>query len=315
MQLKHSLSVIISLSLLSSVGGAEEFSSGDFLPDEKGNRFSPYGVNSVVIQNTENDDVSVEGHMSFRYTLFDCRRNNTEDNWNTCRAMDKDRLQFLWHFTYTGEFDFYADSRDSDPVINRISNPALHFQWLWQSDNWIDYIDIGLEHRSDGQVIEIDERDENDNLLTQIAYDENDFKYFDGLSRGSNYLSFNTGSSYTQDWDWRASVKLYLTHDTDINWGPLANQGVNIADYDIFNIAFKGKVPIGDWKFPVVAEYTIGNELFDTDSLELSIGVPVETFRLSLPFYFKFHFGPMDTLSNYTESVYSVSFGLVFNWY
>jgi hypothetical protein len=49
-------------------------------------------------------------------------------------------------------------TRTSGPVINRISNPAIHIFNRIPGKSLplgIRYFDIGFEHRSDGQVTEI----------------------------------------------------------------------------------------------------------------------------------------------------------------
>ena len=68
------------------------------------------------------------------------------------------------------------------------------------------YLDLGLfEHRSNGQVTEADEKITDPTSAdfgrykTQIAFENDDHEYFDGLSRGANYLSLtfpvNLGSN------------------------------------------------------------------------------------------------------------------------
>lgn len=310
------LSILMPFHLFANSLQLFDKSSNLVVPESDAPRFTPYGVNYLLFQKTQNDDESLEGHYSFRYTLFDCRRGNEQESWDTCKPMGNDRLQFLLHFTMTGEFDFYAGTRDSGPVVNRTSNPALHFQWIWAQKKFgVDYLDVGLEHRSDGQVVEIDEVNEDGRLRTQVAYENNDHAYFDGLSRGSNYISFNIGSSYLQNWTWKASAKLYLTKDTDVNWGTFADKNVDLSDYDIVNISVNKSFSIGNFETKLVATYTAGKKLFKTDSLDLSFGFPIEHGRSDIPLFLNMHIGPMDTLSNYTKSVFTIGFGLAFSWY
>ena len=253
-------------------------------------------------------------------------RNIPPLNWDVC-AYDQ-FSKFSMNFSFTGEFDFYAGTRDSGPVINRTSNPAFHGVFDFDNEH-IGFLDIGLEHRSDGQVTEIDETDTDSSsptfgqLKTQIAYQDNDYEYFDGLSRGSDYLSFTTGKLKKFQFSWSASIKYYLGDDTDVNWGPLANEGVTIEDYDIVRLFLAdtvhfNKSVLGVNKMTISGEYTVGKELEKTDSIDLNFILPIlpgeDTQGFDLPLLFRFHHGPMDRLSDYTHSITSFGVGFVFSY-
>jgi hypothetical protein len=63
------------------------------------------------------------------------------------------------------------------------------------------------------------------------------------------------------------------------------------------------------------AQYTLGKELIDTDSLEVAIlGRMQLGKRFELPLFFKAHFGPMETLSNYTRSVNNFGVGIALSF-
>ncbi len=203
-------------------------------------------------------------------------------------------------------------------MVNRISNPALHFQLMFTKEYYFfNYIDVGIEHRSDGQTTEIDWQDENGDLRTQVAYENNDYEYFDGISRGANYVSFTIGNRNQSNFSWEASVKAYWHQDSEVNWGRLANQEVEFSDYDLVNLSANYTREINWWKIQNVtlaAKYRFGKEFTDTDSIELSLLAPLITKRINLPIFFKAHFGPMETLSNYTRSVTNFSLGFALSF-
>lgn len=101
----------------------------------KEQRFNSYCLNSATWQfnSEQGDDDALEGNYSFSYTWFDCRRGNegkTEVNipYDTC--LPKNKVNLASYISYTGQFDFYMGTRNSGPVVNRISDLAIHFQWL-----------------------------------------------------------------------------------------------------------------------------------------------------------------------------------------
>lgn len=287
-------------------------------------KFQPYGINYAIYHKSFNnssslddDEAAIEGHYSLRYAFYDCRRGK-ETEWNSCDNDSTKKLTVF--FSFTGEFDFYVGTRHSGPVINRTSNPALHFYTLLSDKErllGIDFLDVALEHRSNGQATEIYEKNEEGRLKTQAAYFNGDHEYFDSISRGANYLSFAVGTdSLKNKFNWKASFKAYITNSTAINWGKLASKDVDIKDYDLVRIAASYKHDGKNFLSGVTygAEYTFGKEFFDTDSLELMLMKDFLIGNFTLPLMLKVHLGPMKTLSNYTQSVTSVGFGLVLNF-
>jgi len=311
-------------------------------------RFQKDGPSSVLFQQwTEDDSSAMEIEYSFKYIVYRCdyafdhEKNLPKPQ---CGSNSDETWQDEYYFAYTGKFDFYVEidnwgGRKSSPVVNRVSNPSFHWRTYPKSGSapfGVEWIDISFEHRSDGQVTEIDERDDDpgsdtfDQLLTQIAYDNEDYAYFDGLSRGSNYFKISTvkrqggGDSDADECaqigecaSYRLSVKIYVSQDTNVNWGPNANSGISIADYDVVRLGYSNQFnpPIFSWRpvMNVSAEYTFGKDLWETDSLDIGIALPDERFNgFKLPWYIKMHFGPMNSLSNYTKSQMSIGFGVLF---
>ena len=62
-------------------------------------------------------------------------------------------------------------------------------------------------------------------------------------------------------------------------------------------------------------EWTIGDQLLDTDSLNVDFIFPMllDSKRFEIPLYIRYHKGPMDTLANYTREQDSFGFGLRFS--
>ncbi|ARD45129.1 hypothetical protein [Colwellia sp. PAMC 21821] len=290
----------------------------------KEQRFNSYGLNSATWQfnSKQDDNDALEGNYSFSYTWFDCRRGNegkTETNLSFDTCLPDNKVNFASYLSYTGQFDFYMGTRHSGPVVNRISNPAIHFQWLLpKEDILFNYVDIGVEHRSDGQTIENHWRNRDGKLRTQEAYETNDYEYFDGLSRGANYINFSIGKNNNiSNISWQISAKYYWHQDSDVNWGPLANKGIKFEDYDLINISLNYPLDMSFWLFKdakLSGLYRFGKEFTDADSLDVSLLLPLKSERIDLPIFIKAHFGPFENLSNYTRSVTNVGVGLAFSF-
>lgn len=243
------------------------------------------------------DDGALRAHYSFKYRV-------TPDK---CLPTVFGRASEVF-LSYTGEFDFYLGTRPSGPVINRLSNPALHWHTIETNHIGSKYdFDVGLEHRSDGQVTEVITPAEADRA--QRAYDSKDKEFFDTISRGSNYLSF---TMLQQDafgipkLSFRSRLKLYLTRDSRVTWGPLAGGGSSISRYDLLNL----RARYATERFGIVEiDYVVGSNGLAGDSLTVGWFAKPDT---ALPIYLRVHIGPMNTLSNYSQRQDSIGFGLRF---
>jgi hypothetical protein len=277
-------------------------------------RFKSFEPTYFAWGQSKGDEHAWRVHYSFRYLL------------NV--APDEGEQPSPWDifFKMTGEFDFYAATRDSGPVINRISNPGVHFRKLYTVSNedagWqLKWWEFTAEHRSNGQVTEV--RSTQDAARAQQAYDAGDRAYFDSVSRGSNYVrpqihwvKEHQGplagklSAYL-------STKVYATKDSDITWGPLANQGVTIANYDLINGAMRWSSK--RWQLcgkeatmPVEAaiDWTMGSSGLKTQSVNVDYMHPCRMFGVELPLFVRYHVGPMNSLSNYTQFVHAWWIGI-----
>jgi hypothetical protein len=302
-----------------SFRGSQEF---DRKPDWY-ERFQPYEMNYAIWQFTSGDDAAMEVQYSLKYDLY--------------REQQRNKRFYNLYLAYTGKFDFYMFTRYSSPVINRNSNPALHYRYTVNLESGNQYwLDFGIEHRSDGQVTDADAKDLNPasptygQYIAEIEYEKGNHEYFDGISRDANYVSFTSGWKRTapvrgdsqQQYDRdkvEIEIKAYFSQDADITWGPDAGSGTQFSDYDIVNVhcvhteQLHGTV-VRD--VTIGFDYVIGAKGLATDSIDLFLIVPLysKTGAWKLPFAIKTHFGPMDRLSNYTQSMRSVGFGFALNY-
>lgn len=238
-----------------------------------------------------NDEWALRAHYSFRYLM----------------SVDRESIREVF-FSYTGEFDFYLGTRDSGPVINRLSNPGLHIRWNLPGPQ--DFFEAGVEHRSDGQTVEVTSPPET--AAVQRAYADRDRPYFDQLSRGSNFVSLAAkwtlpGVPCTA----YAKGRIYFSQDSAVTWGPLAGRNVRIWDYDRLTLRLIGPDHAFFGQFE--GQATLGDQLGDS-SYELGWQAPESTRIWSLPLFIRLHHGPMNTLSNYTQRQDSIGIGLRFAW-
>jgi hypothetical protein len=216
---------------------------------------------------------------------------------------------------FTGQFDFYLLTRESDPVINRISNPGLFWRmpiraW-WPTLSKSTFMFLGLEHRSDGQVFEATKvTDKVDGpVVAQQAYAAKDRQFFDTISRGSNFFSlhaeFDQRLSPGYRFDYEATLRAYVSQNSEITWGPLKAKGYSISDYDRLSTRVGLSTPaFGYWELA----WRLGDRGLKTDSMTLGWQAPKAWF----PLYVRVHRGPMNTLSNYSQRQDSIGIGLRF---
>ncbi len=165
----------------------------------------------------------------------------------------------------------------------------------------LQWLNAAIEHRSDGQVIEADEKitdpasPDFGRYRAQVELEKGNHQYFDAISRGANYFSFegklNIGKSHSEykvcneesscvsTW---VSAKLYFTKDSDVYWGPQANRGITISDYDrfrfviadAFNTSFS---PIP--KMELGLEWTVADSLMSPRPPRSTLFPPTTPFR------------------------------------
>jgi hypothetical protein len=293
------------------------------------------------------DERALRGQVSVKYSLVNCPQRRDErtralkpapaaadaaDSAGAVQPLETEKEKqekplTFWQrlhsaevfVSYTNRFDFYVGSRDSGPVINRVNNPGLHLRLpgrLFTGDAgdtrgaW----QLSFEHMSDGQVVE-PVSNAADRLRAQRAYERGERHFFDTISRGMNYVAVQG------EWVWdlprkdavfdvRAKIKAYASSDSAITWGPLADQGLKFRHYE------RVKVRLGLF-WPHWGRFELTSQLGDsglkhsshTLSWQYDVGAEGSG-RLRLPLFVQAHFGPMNTLSNYTQRQDSIGIGL-----
>ncbi len=265
----------------------------------------PNVFSAAMPQKGENldDDVHAEFNLSIKYPLVDrsfrnFRRAAAGDNiLNTVRPFIPSKLYFI----YNGRYDFYlfpTERYRSAPVISRLQNPGLAFEWNIRGDH--ERIRFGWFHESNGQSIDniFDYEAQRDELGSDREPKGDEFALAQ-VSRGWDYAQLRYELSKpdmilnSKSW-WRYNVELRLFCDCqalwssrredDIFWKPVAEQP-KIRDYDGLrvmmeygltdNLLFRGEFKTG---------------ISDLDSLahfggRISLGYLAKRTRFSL-FYF-----------------------------
>ncbi|MDH5425086.1 MAG: hypothetical protein OEY29_08845 [Gammaproteobacteria bacterium] len=301
--------------------------SGSAYAGEFSNRFMPNDMNYALSQWTADDEWAAEVQYSFKYIFYNCILHNEKDLFG-CDKNAKGKAHL--YLKYTGEFDFYAGSRESGPVINRTSNIALQLRWDMQDSSkfikYIEWYDIGFEHRSDGQVTDANLTDDDPlsatfgQYLAEIEYQNDNHEYFDTLSRGADYISLSFGGPLSESVNYSFKYKIYDSgEESNITWGELAGTDTDFADYDLLTFSLSKKISTGN-KYAgniltLTADYTAGRGGMDTDSIDISLIIPLKSEDgWDIPLLIRAHAGPMDRLSDYTRSRDSVGVGLAFSF-
>jgi hypothetical protein len=295
-------------------------------------RLTVYEENYAVWQQMRNngwtgkDEQALRAKISFKYTFCgpQFRRSKEQasvdvgtsgdvgkDSW--CPTSGRlDRAEF--YFGYTGEFDFYAGTRPSGPVIGRVNAPGFFVrlpakEFLGNDWKKTDGLEIGVQHRSDGQATEV--TNARAARVANEQYAAGNRPFFDTISRGANFLLIAVDKELDrppigQSLTIQAKARLYLgQQDSDITWGPLANSGRRFSDYD--------RLQLHAWwrlhpKVQLDLDWRLGDRGLATDSMTLGAEFTVA----KLPLYVRLHRGPMNTLSNYAQRQDSVGIGLLF---
>ncbi len=295
-------------------------------------RLTAYEENYAVWQQMRNngwtgkDEQALRAKISFKYTFCgpQFRRSMKKtgvdlgtsggvvnDSWcPTSGSLAKAEL----YFGYTAEFDFYAGTRPSGPVIGRVNAPGIFVRLpakdflggVWKKT---DGLEIGLQHRSDGQATEV--TNVRDARIANEQYAAGNRAFFDTVSRGANFLLIAVDKELPpppigQSLTVRAKARLYLgQQDSDITWGPLANNGRRFSDYDRLQLHAWWR--LGE-QTQFDLDWRLGDRGLATDSWTLGAEFAVGT----LPLYVRFHRGPMNTLSNYAQRQDSIGVGIRF---
>ncbi|MDH5765329.1 MAG: phospholipase A [Gammaproteobacteria bacterium] len=295
------------------------------------NKFTSYKPNYVVYVPREgntppDDDEHLEFFYSFKYRLSDLRFSRLFDHSN------------YFYLSYTGKFDFYTDifhntpdSRKSSPVINRLSNPELHYTIQLSPEGtknglFSKYIDFAFGHESNGQTLDVD---------SYISYRDNTqdgVHYVDYISRGWDYLSAEYKLEYNKNncQDQYLSclyAHIYLRYfydygplqkgiDDTIFWPSSGNDDAKIEDYDGIRLIFGKEYPAKPGNPPDKGywiTYRTGiNNTGEYNTFSLNLRHDVHFFGLELPVYIKYFNGYGKELTTYHERDEEWTIGLQF---
>lgn len=305
-------------------------------------RFDAHRKNYVIAHGAESDEGAVEVQYSIRYliTRANClylnfkNKEKYKDNNIDFACLDNYLNRWELFLGYTGKFDFYWRTRDSGPVINRISNPGAYARKYYKYKN-LRWFTIGYEHKSTGQTVSADRLVDDPSsadfgrYVAQVNLENGNHTYFDEISVDTDYFSFEAlflvgksdrdGSLESCDKNFTCirlnlGAKYYVRKDSGVYWGPLANSDVKISDYDIFTVGLTNIFETGCTVFPEIelgTVWTFGDKMFETDSFDIHVGFPIVLkSNFKVPLFIKVHLGPLNNLSDYSNRQNSYGMGL-----
>jgi hypothetical protein len=277
--------------------------------------FAPYGINSLMIKNTSNDDPSSEINISMRF-FFKQEIQPTADG-QPAKLEKASICGFNPFLSYTGRYDFYwlgTAKRNSAPVISRYQNPALHFRM----DISKDWLDVGIEHFSNGQQFDASLNKQQVLDAYQTLDLEESRVLMDSISRvgASVALTFQYSHKLKLIRENSAiDIKWYakrVGQEAEVFWGPYRSNNFN--NFQKVSIGFN--VPIDE----VGGEYlpaqfnaitNIGTRGLSEDSWDFMLICPLDLPIFGkVPFAVTVHRGPMNNLSEYTKPQNTVAFGI-----
>lgn len=318
-------------------------------------RFSIYKRNFVIWSVPEDriDEQGLQIRFSAQYRFLECiNKPGNGVSQATCAIFNNKLFsryagQLSISFSYTTDFDFYIRSngnrelgRQSRPVRNRMTSPALHFNWERDTvprHSGIQYqgFTASFVHHSNGQDLEFE------SLFTQETTDaqiretiaelaDSNPAWMDRVSRGWNYLEvlgrIEAGKNIPNcQFEFlcinvAAGVRLRLTDVADDIWWEPGNNSAYL-DYNRFTVQI-----INGWgrELPPDSQFlSFGKKRF---ALELKCGsvgcssnaslrsdVYVGEGNFQLPLMIYGHFGKNEHFYNYHERADMVGVGLEFS--
>lgn len=294
-------------------------------------KFKSYKPNYVVYVPKEGntpaeDDEHLEVYYSFKYRI------------SNEKIHGKLSYNNYYYLSYTGKFDFYTDifhetpeSRKSSPVINRLSNPEIHYRAYLSSKNqkqglFSKYIDVAFGHESNGQTLDINSYE---------AYRDNTqdgVHFVDYISRGWDYLSAeykyeynkkNCDAEYFSCLYGHIYVRRFYNYgplqkgiDDDIFWPDTVNTDAKIKYFDGIRLILGKEFPSEPGSPPDKGywiNYRTGiNKTGKYNSFTLNVRHDVGLFGFKLPVYLRYFNGYGKELTTYHERDREISIGLQF---
>lgn len=321
-------------------------------PEQEKSRYSTYKPNyALLYSRRQGDDEAISVRLSGRYTWLDCDRTTATRFCNSGIITDKDNRKFQSFLSYTHDFDFYLYGsselgRPSEPVVNRMTSPGIHFEWIpgnpWPTS--YNRLKVGsrmlsVVHHSNGQSLDKKTQfnDAEGEVLQNelVVLEDRNRAWRDTISRGWNYIE--------------AKVKLTHLHSIDEEQQngsgsrPLCKEDFRCGNYFISG---KRRIfPISDdiWWEPGnssrfsdynIIEFTYSNE-FKRETSDRYVGGEIN-FSLScgwegcgvtawkrfdlkfpfknveLPWLLYVRDGPNEHFYNYHEDTFNIGIGLQF---
>lgn len=262
-------------------------------------RLQPYEPSYFIWRYATHDQNALAAHYSFRYLLNDPAETTSDCGYKfwSCKSE--------FYLSYTGDFDFYYSTRPSSPVVNRTNNPAIHWRWVYDLGTWVD---AGLEHRSNGQVLDVSDPAVVEQ--SRQAYNHKDYAFLDRISRSANFVSVSAARrwkniSAATTHEVQVKAKWYLPgEESAVVWGPMATRTIRFSDYDRLRLIWRG------WwngKAEYSVEAVVGDRGLSTNSWNVDLTGYIFS---SLAVYVRAHTGPFLNLSDYTSRRRSIGIGL-----
>lgn len=281
----------------------------------------------------------LDGHLDVQYSLKYLFTN--PEKLLECKdsVVTDDCTDFEVSFTFTGEFDFFAGTRESGPVIGRRYNPGVMFQRVYAKPSGLFAYSLSVEHESNGQSTNsIESLRALETEFRELYQDEHpdipDSYYLematDTISRSTEAF-WGVGAAYRYnhnavgldecDNDW-SCVEFYfkfresfLDVEDEVFWDPemldaslLEHQGTQISAYSEFD----------DGNQFVSLVYRTG-EVFggspgskNTFNLSYFYNLPIGS-NFKLPLIATYHYGYLEELHRYSYKTSFFSLGLFFS--
>ena len=292
-----------------------------------------YKPNYAMYSLSNNNNKTLEIQYSGRYNIKKISAVKSDKEGNL--YIDYDRIGDInptyrreVFFSLTGRYDFYAfnddlDSinRESEQVVNKFFNPALHYRRIYPENSKLEFMDYSIEHLSNGQSGDFEKIDFSAGKDNYEASDSNSISMFFPSISAQWLLNEEGGVKY----------KVFARAILDY-WS---------TELDIYS---ETGVKIGKGDFPGYHRFKIGTILesnsIDEDKwlLELSLtghrkasfdaflSYPIKEMPSIIPgvnlldkigfehLLVRYHYGYLSRLSNYglKEETYGIGFGIAF---
>lgn len=301
-------------------------------------KFAQWGDNEVVARYTDTDGTRRHADVSlgFRYLMT-----NTP-------IPQGNEAEYAVAIAYQGEFDFFALTRNSSPVVTTRHNPSVFYSRMWDPDktglsSWF----VSLEHESNGQVTDTLERLQSELNAFAVDY-EGDEEVSESdifemaqqtISRSNNFIAFGANYRLSKSSDKEncfsrfncisifAKVRHQLDKEPEDGIWWRAGVAAELQDYVGTEIDINAPFLIGNVDTALRITYRtgqlIGGSPFKRSTFDLRyyVDVPVgrgiasifdkpELELFAIPMVIRYHNGYLDELYNYSQRVSYLALGL-----